>query len=136
MERCHKQPVNLDRLSLKDVVFWFFFLLPCTICLNIRSPLYKGDIKGGLVWEFTFLAIFLRFFIRLIWYATEKQPLRRKIGLLGGRRRADKEALEKEKLAVMSFVTFVLSMIFCVLWYQFRYDSTGTYKPVWTNMLG
>jgi WD40 repeat protein len=81
-----RQSVHIDRLSRKDVVLIFFFLLPGTIGLNIWNPLYEGDIKGGLVWEFIFLSIFLRFFIRLIWYATEEQPLRRKIGLLGGRR--------------------------------------------------
>lgn len=122
--------------SWKFTVFMFFLLLPCTILINISSPLYEGDVRGGLIWELIFLVIFLLSFSRIIWYATEEPPLRRKLGLLGGRRRADKQALGRDRLAVMFFVTFVLSIVFCILWYQFRYDPTGTYKPGWTNVLG
>ena len=41
----------------------------------------------------------------------EKQPLRRKLGLLEGQRGLGKEQRRKDQIAVVSFVTFILSAI-------------------------
>lgn len=123
-------------VGAKAIIIGFLVLLPGNILLTKDWNLDSGDLKGGLFWEMLLSYYLMKRFYELVWRLTAKQPLRRKIGLLDGQRKSGQSRPGIDVVAVLSFVTFIVSVIACVLWYQFRYDATGTWKPGWADILG
>jgi hypothetical protein len=138
----------LDGVIHKNLaIFWgvvSIIAIPFSVWMHVQDSFHVAEVQGGWFWEILTTLPILTFLIRLTWFATEKQPLRRKLGLLNYQRYSgDNErqgwfttAFATEAFAVGSFFTFILSIIFCTLWYKFRYDPHGTIKPSWTDILG
>lgn len=47
-----------------------------------------------------------------------------------------KEWTFSETVGCIAFLFFVTNLLFCILWYIFKYDPTGTVNPGWTEVFG
>ena len=102
----------------------------------------RTEILTGWFYEIIALVFVLNLLRRLCWELFASQPLRMKLGLLGGERaylppsNYKLKAEDNKIIAVGAFLGFVATLVLCVVWYQVRFDPAGTCKPVWTDVFG